>query len=158
LTATTAPIRLLRNKILTVDNEMNHNKPILIALIAFLFSGTATAASADFRQLTPIQNIKSYALAACLNHGFQTNKAFQKESNVAARALVDFGAFGVAAYKEADDLARHFLAKKYEAENGEDLTILKCIDLFHSRELDVLAQKHQRLRFGTQGGKQSGHE
>jgi hypothetical protein len=54
------------------------------------------------------------------------------------------GSFGVEAYDEAATLARKFLAKKYIGMHGEKLTVMKCVDLFHSKELDQLSKKYNR--------------
>ncbi len=112
-----------------------------------VFTGNAGSAPVqDFRTLTPVQNLKSYALTICLARGFPDNKALTTETHAAARAYIDFGKFGIDAYNEAAALAHRFVAQHYESEHGEKLTVLKCLDLFHSKELATLAQKYHRLR------------
>jgi hypothetical protein len=119
---------------------------LLYCLWGIAMAAQAKPAETDFRSYTPVQNLKSYALTICLARGFADNKPFNIETHVAARAYIDFGKFGIDAYNEAAALATRFVAKNYESENGEKLTILKCIDLFHSAELASLAKKYQRLR------------
>jgi hypothetical protein len=39
-------------------------------------------------------------------------------------------------------LGKTFLAKDHPGKSGAQLALMKCIDLFHSQELDRLAKKY----------------
>ncbi len=118
-----------------------------LLLLGLLPLTSAAAPEAPlYQRLGPEQNLKAYALNFCIGEAFKEQKAIQTETIVAARAYFDFGRFGHDAYIDAAKLATSFLAKNYISENGEKLAMLKCIDLFHSKELDALAKKYSRMR------------
>lgn len=94
---------------------------------------------------TPVQYLKNYALSSCLSYGLEAKDA-KVEAGDAAGGYLELGSFGVDAYEEAAALARTFLAKPYQSIHGGKLTVMKCIDLFHSKELDQLARKYDKER------------
>ena len=57
-------------------------------------------------------------------------------------ATWSLGSFLYEAYEEVASLGKKFLAKEYRSISGEQLTLMKCIDFFHSKELDQLAKKY----------------
>jgi hypothetical protein len=93
------------------------------------------------KHYTPVQYLKNYALSACIAHGFQSKEIYN-DAVAAAKGYKELGSLDIDAYNEASKLGKQFLAKEYLSESGEKLTLMKCIDLFHSRELDRLARRY----------------
>ena len=116
-----------------------------VAAIAFLAALPAVDAQADNVRVeySPSQYLKNFALSACIAQGFQSDEVM-KESRAAAGAYLEFGSFPQAATVEAAALGKKFLAKEYLSIHGDKLTLMKCIDMFHSKELDQLARKYRR--------------
>lgn len=94
---------------------------------------------------TGSQYLKNYALSICLADGLE-GKAAKQEAVDAARGYLELGSYSIDAYQAAADLAQQFLAKKYLAQHGEKLTVMKCVDLFHSNELKQLLKKYSGKR------------
>lgn len=90
---------------------------------------------------TPIQYLKNYALSACIADGYQSADVI-RDATAAANGYMELGSLDIDAYNEALLLGREFLAKEYLSKRGEKLILMKCLDLFHSRELDQLARKY----------------
>ncbi len=92
---------------------------------------------------SPVQYLKNYALSSCLSYGLAAQEA-KIEAGDASRGYLELGSFGMEAHEEAAALARAYLAKPYQSKHGSKLTVMKCIDLFHSKELEQLAQKYNK--------------
>jgi hypothetical protein len=123
--------------------DMKSNVGIAIAfLVATLLSD---AAAAEPRvEYSAIQNFKNFALSVCIMNGFKSDEVVQ-ESHAAAGAYFEFGGFPIEAHEEADALSKKFLAKEYLSITGKQkLTLMKCIDFFHSKELRQLVKKYNR--------------
>jgi type VI secretion system (T6SS) amidase immunity protein Tai4 len=100
------------------------------------------AAAADGRvEYSPAQYLKNFALSRCIALGYKSDEAV-KDSSAAAGGYLELGSFPMEAYEEADLLAKKFLAREYKGKHGEKLTLMKCIDLFHSEELEQLTKKY----------------
>ena len=99
--------------------------------------------SAPRAPYTPAQYLKNFALSTCLAYGLDEKEA-KAEANAASGGYLELGSFSFEAHEAAAALARAFLAKPYQSKHGGKLTVMKCIDLFHSKELEQLAQKYQR--------------
>ena len=115
----------------------------IAAISALLLASTLADAVADTARVeySPIQYLKNFALSVCLADGYKS-KDVVKDSLAAAGGYSELGSLPFEAYEEAETLAKQFLAKKYLSISGEQLTLIKCIDLFHSKELDKLAKKY----------------
>lgn len=89
--------------------------------------------------------LKNWALSTCFaqtTHDEQTIK----DAHAAAGGYLEFGHQGVAAYEALGELVKQFLGLTYVAkpEPGMEppaLNTMKCIDLFHSKELDRLTRR-----------------
>jgi type VI secretion system (T6SS) amidase immunity protein Tai4 len=117
----------------------------VIAAIVFLVApllGDAKAAEVRV-EYSSIQYLKNFALSACITDGYKS-KEVTKDSRSAAAGYLQLGSFPYEAYEKAALLGKKFLAKDYRSFTGEELTLMKCIDLFHSKELDRLAKKYNR--------------
>jgi hypothetical protein len=92
-------------------------------------------------EYSPIQYLKNFALSTCIAGGYKSDDVV-KDSNAAAGGYLELGSFPFEAYEEAASLGKTFLAKDYQGKSGEQLTLMKCIDFFHSKELDRLARRY----------------
>jgi hypothetical protein len=113
------------------------------AAIAFLVVPLlADAKVANVRvEYSPIQYLKNFALSTCIADGYKSDEVV-KDSSAAAGGYLELGRFPFEAYEAAALLGKKFLAKDYQSISGEQLTLMKCIDFFHSKELDQLARKY----------------
>lgn len=116
-----------------------------VAATAFVVTILAAGAKiADGRvEYSPAQYLKNFALSRCIAEGYKSEEVV-KDSSAAAGGYLELGSSPIEAYREADSLAQKFLAKDYQGKSGEKLTLMKCIDLFHSAELDQLAKRYGR--------------
>ncbi len=116
----------------------------IAAVFAFFVASVFADAVADAARVeySPIQYLKNFALSICLADGYTSNEAV-KDSLAAASGYSELGSLPFEAYEQAESLAKQFLAKDYKSISGERLTLMKCIDLFHSKELDQLARKYR---------------
>ena len=105
-----------------------------------LVSSTCYSGSTERTHYTPIQYLKNYALSSCIADGYQS-KDVVSDATAAANGYKELGSLGIDAYNEASDLGQKFLAKEYMSQGGEKLILMKCIDFYHSKELDRLARK-----------------
>ena len=117
------------------------------AAIAFLVAPLfADAKVANVRvEYSPIQYLKNFALSTCIADGYKSDEVV-KDSSAAAGGYLELGSFPFDAYEEAALLDKKFLAKDYQSISGEQLTLMKCIDFFHSKELDQLAKKYSKSK------------
>lgn len=92
---------------------------------------------------SPIGYLKNYGLSICLAKGL-AGEAAKREAGAAAGGYLELGSLTLEAYHASAAMAEQFLAKKYQGINGEALTVMKCIDFFHSKELDQLAKKYAK--------------
>lgn len=99
--------------------------------------------------LTPVQNIKAYAVVVCYGAGFAADKALTEETIRAARFYIDKGKYQIEAYNEAANLARSFQRRNYLSETGETWAAMKCIDLLYSKELEKLVQRYENERIAS---------
>ena len=110
-------------------------------LVAPLIVGTTVA---DTRvAYSPVQYLKNFALSACIAEGYKADEVV-KDSSAAAGGYLELGRLPFEAHQEAAALGKKFLAKDYQGKSGEKLTLMKCIDLFHSKELEQLARKYAK--------------
>jgi hypothetical protein len=117
------------------------------AAIAFLVAPLfADAKVANVRvEYSPIQYLKNFALSTCIADGYKSDEVV-KDSSAAAGGYLELGSFPFEAYEEAALLGKKFLAKDYQSISGEQLTLMKCIDFLHSKELDQLAKKYSKSK------------
>lgn len=108
-----------------------------LALVAMNCHGDTTTR----KHYTPVQYLKNYALSSCIADGYQS-KEVVNDAVAAANGYKELGSLDIDAYNEAAVLGKVFLSKNYMSQSGENLIIMKCIDFFHSEELDRLARKY----------------
>jgi hypothetical protein len=122
-----------------------------IKIISLIACSIALASSACYgngtekKHYTPIQYLKNYALSSCIADGYQS-KEVVNDASAGANGYKELGSLDIDAYNETSVLGRKFLAKDYLSQSGEKLIIMKCIDFYHSKELDRLARKYVNKR------------
>lgn len=114
-------------------------KRLVPLLLLALFSSACHSDAAVRRNYTPVEYLKNYALASCLADGYKSADAV-----AAANGYLELGSLDIDAYNAAAALGRQFLAREYASRSGEKLTLMKCIDLFHSPELEALVGRYEK--------------
>lgn len=91
------------------------------------------------------QNVlfKNWVLSRCLAKAYSSDES-KKDAEVTASAYLEFGKAGIEAYEKADVLVGKYLATTYDGSVHSSYNTMKCIDLFHSRDLDSLAKKYAK--------------
>jgi len=95
------------------------------------------------KKYSSIQYFKNYALSTCIADGYSSEETIM-DASAAARGYLEFGSLPLEAHTEATLLGRKFLKNTYISISGESLVLMKCIDFFHSKELDMIARKYRR--------------
>jgi hypothetical protein len=113
---------------------------LAVALIVAPLTAGAKDTHARF-EYSPIQYLKNFALSTCIADGYKSEEV-AKDSRAAAGGYLELGRLPFEAHEAAAALGKQFLAKEYQSASGEKLTLMKCIDFFHSKELDQLARKY----------------
>jgi hypothetical protein len=117
-------------------------KVISAMCCALAVLSTTCCASASTRgHYTPIQYLKNYALSSCIADGYQS-KEVVNDAVASANGYKELGSLDIDAYNEVAALVPKFLSKNYMSQSGENLVAMKCIDFFHSKELDHIARKY----------------
>jgi len=114
-------------------------------ILAFMWVSmlSSCCVSADIsRKYSPKEYFKNYALSTCIADGFDS-KEVVSEAAAAARGYLEIGEYPLEAHTEATLLGRQYLKKEYKSKSGSKLTLMKCIDFYHSQMLEDLANKYQ---------------
>lgn len=120
-------------------------KSKLFATIAFMVAPLVVdAKDTSVRvEYSSIQYLKNFALSTCIAHGYKSDEVV-KDSLAAAGGYLEIGHLAFEAYEEAASLGKKYLAKDYQSKSGEKLILMKCIDFFHSKELQQIATKYSK--------------
>jgi hypothetical protein len=89
--------------------------------------------------------LKNYAMASCLGRAFP-GSALVPDANASAAGYIEHGSVSADAYVEIVKLADIFLARKYASISGQPLQTMKCIDLFHSEDLNRVVKRFTAKR------------
>jgi hypothetical protein len=84
--------------------------------------------------------LKNWALSTCLAT-VATDPALRADANATASAYMEFGHQAPEAYAALRELAESYAARRYSGSVEGRFDTMKCIDLFHSRELNSLATR-----------------
>ncbi len=117
-------------------------KQLFATTIFLLLIGCSSTQQAAL-EYTPIEYFKNYALCTCIADGYRSQEVV-KDAAAGARGYLELGAVPLEAHTEATKIGRTFLAKEYKSISGEKLVLMKCIDFYHSQELDSLAKQYQK--------------
>jgi len=102
------------------------------------FSQCALATGTDAGSYSQKTLLKNWALSRCLGQVYGHGKATQ-DANASASAYLEFGRQPIEAYDAIAVLIRKYAHRRYAGSVHSDFNTMKCIDLFHSKELDELA-------------------
>ncbi|WP_217444660.1 T6SS amidase immunity protein Tai4 family protein [Burkholderia metallica] len=127
----------------------------LLALFMVLATGSATAvshvtvAAPDSRSPSERYSqktlLKNWALSVCLAQVAHSVRD-RDDANASASAYLEFGQQPIEAYDALRALARRYATRTYSGSISASFNTMKCIDLFHSRELDMLADRLAKAR------------
>lgn len=115
----------------------------LFCLSAFCATPAAAQepATAKYSQKTLLKN---WALSRCLAQ-IALDPASRDDANATAGAYLEFGHQPIETYEAIDQLVGKFTKREYAGSTKSPYNTMKCIDLFHSRELEgVLRHKAAR--------------
>ena len=123
---------------------MGHKSSVFIALAFLVAPSIVHAKDADVHvHYSPREYLKNFALSVCISDGYKSDEVV-KDSLAAAGGYVELGGFPIEAYEEAAALGKRYLAREYVGIHGEKLTLMKCIDFFHSKELEQVVKKYDK--------------
>jgi hypothetical protein len=128
-------------------------KPAFVAAVVGALLACAPGAYATARKSGPARGgdpmtasysqedlLKNWALSTCLAI-VATDPALRADANATASAYMEFGHQAPEAYAALRELAENYAARRYSGSVEGRLDTMKCIDLFHSRELQSLATR-----------------
>jgi hypothetical protein len=84
--------------------------------------------------------LKNWALSRCLGEVYH-NDAVKKDAQATAGGFLEFGQQPIEAYEPLQAVASRYANRTYGSAIGSDLNTMKCIDLFHSQELDRIVNR-----------------
>lgn len=113
---------------------------IKIMSIIFLLLTLLSSQARAKEQYTPELYLKNYALSVCIAKGYKT-KEVKDDASAAARGYLEFGDYSLAAHSAVRKMAEQLLVKNYASQSGEPITLAKCIDFYHSVELDNIIKQ-----------------
>lgn len=112
---------------------------LLIFALAIAVQGSAAAQhmTTKYDQKTLLKN---WALSVCLAQVAQDPKTAE-DAGITASAYMEFGKQGVEAYEALRKLVHKYKNLQYDGSVKSPYNTMKCIDLFHSKELNRLTQQ-----------------
>lgn len=84
---------------------------------------------------------KNYALSSCIADAYDSAQV-KLDASTAAAGYLELGEGPLEAYTEATVLGREFLARTYLGTKDTSYNMMKCVDFFHSNELNSLADRY----------------
>ena len=94
------------------------------------------------------QNYKDMVLVTCITNAYASDKNAAKDAGSSVSALIDWTEYDFDKSPDAvKSLVNRYLSRDYfnplvESEmKGVKFDMLKCLDMYHSKELDTLTQK-----------------
>jgi Type VI secretion system (T6SS), amidase immunity protein len=127
----------------------------LYCVLLLALAGCATTISARSRELdatrtaagsrTYAQNYKDMMLAECVAMAYRAEPAAMSDAQNTASALDAWSQYDVEeSTGKSDEIILRFLQREYHAKSdaGARLDLLKCIDMYHSDELDAQVRQY----------------
>lgn len=112
----------------------------LLGSIAMMPLGHAQALASKYSQKVLLKN---WALSRCLSEVY-TDEKTKEDANATAGAYLEFGRQNIEAYEALNELVVKYAKRKYTGSVPSDFNTMKCIDLYHSSELETLAARLSR--------------
>lgn len=95
---------------------------------------------AETEQYSQETLLKNWALSVCLGI-VNKDQRDKDDAGETASAYLEFGRQPLEAYGEIRELAKTYAARRYGGSIESEFNTMKCIDLFHSGQLDHLVGK-----------------
>ena len=89
--------------------------------------------------------LKNWALSVCIAAIAKDAQA-REDANATASAYLEFGHQPIEAYDALRNLVDKWVAKRYSGSIPSEWNTMKCIDMYHSRELNQLVAKLEKKR------------
>jgi hypothetical protein len=106
-----------------------------LPLVQAATAPSEASATATYSQKTLLKN---WALSVCLAK-VAKNAEFKDDANATAGAYMEFGKQPIEAYDALRALADRYAQRQYSGAVQSEFDTMKCIDLWHSKELEALA-------------------
>lgn len=120
---------------------------ILITMGAVVASlETALGDSPEAPMRTYAQNYKDMMLTSCIARAYKNDPIAGKDADYSTSVFIDWTLYDVEKSSGAiDQLINHYLARDYrnplKEYQGVQFNLLKCLDMYHSKELDDQVKK-----------------
>lgn len=98
----------------------------------------AESATRSYSQPTLLQN---WVLSRCLAKAYPS-KVAKEDAQLTASAYLEFGSAPIEAYDEGERLVDQYLRRHYSGVIKGQYNTMKCIDLFHGKEVADLVRKY----------------
>lgn len=85
--------------------------------------------------------LKNWALSRCLGQVYPNSQS-AKDANATASAYLEFGRQPIQVYEALNVIVDKYVNRKYSGSVRNEFNTMKCIDLFHSKELDTFSSKY----------------
>lgn len=108
-----------------------------LLLLVSSVSSTATPQTSKYSQKTLLKN---WALSICLAQ-INQDERMSKDAASTAGAYLEFGRQDLSVYEEIRTVVAKYVSLQYGGSVPSQFNTMKCIDLFHSSELDRLTTK-----------------
>ena len=89
--------------------------------------------------------LKNWALSRCLAQTSNDGPS-KNDANATASAYLEFGKQPIEVYDELSKVVDKYVKRTYGGSVKSDFNTMKCIDLFHSKELERLASKFSKTK------------
>jgi hypothetical protein len=111
--------------------------PLLLLVSSVSATATATPQTSKYSQKTLLKN---WALSICLAQ-INQDERMSKDAASTAGAYLEFGRQDLSVYEEIRTVVAKYVSLQYGGSVPSQFNTMKCIDLFHSSELDRLTTK-----------------
>lgn len=81
--------------------------------------------------------LKNWALSRCLAKTYDNEKV-RDDANATASAYLEYGKQSIETYNQLDELVDKYVNLAYGGSVKSDFNTMKCIDLYHSKELQKM--------------------
>ena len=119
---------------------------LLLPLICDASELHLNAMSPEAYKRTNLQNFKDIVLGRCIAKAYRGDKSASSDAGSSASALIDWAYFDLNETKAVHNLIDKYLSRDYfnpyaEFDNKVKYDYLKCLDLYHSKDLKRLAKE-----------------
>ena len=120
---------------------MDTKKLIFLSLLYLLSSCSSAPSSSGFKKADEEILFKNFVLASCIGHAYEDSNSLEIHVGSALNGYREFSHISLEAYEEGRKLVKEWLKKDYKSKSGEQINIMKCIDLYNHSDLNKLFSK-----------------